>query len=165
MHFLMFRFKRAHLSSLRAAYAFCTQVQLTPARFDFLRAAARHPHGTHQNEISKVLGITRVAVSKMVRRLIELGLVTRERSVRDRRTFVVVLTEEGERRMRLAYKRLHEEEPFQSLYERAFGYRSEITESAVRNLDATLRHVAWFIGDWSNEWFYRNKNPECSQGA
>jgi len=162
MHFLMFRFKRAHLSSIRAAWKFCAEVKLTPARFDLLRAASQDPQGTHQNVISKVLGLSRVAVSKMVRRLIELGLVTRERSVRDRRTFVVMLTEEGLRRMRLAYARINAEQPFQALYERAFGYRSEITESAVRNLDAAVRQVAWFIGDWSSEWFYRNKNAEAA---
>ena len=162
MHFLMFRFKRAHLSSQRAAHKFCVQVQLTPARFDLMRAASQDAQGTHQNVIAKVLGLTRVAVSKMVRRLIELGLVTRERSVRDRRTFVVMLTEEGLRRMRLAYARISAEQPFQSQYERAFGYRSEITESAVRNLDAAVRRVAWFIGDWSSEFFYRNKNAEAA---
>ena len=93
MHFLMFRTKRAHLSSLRAARPFCDDVELTPARFDFMRAATRYVEGTKQSEVTKLLGLSRTAVSKMVRRLIELGLVTRKRAPRDRRTFLVALTE------------------------------------------------------------------------
>ena len=162
MHCLMFRFKRAHLSSLRAARPFCEELELTPARFDFLRSATLHVQGTQQSEITKILGLSSVAISKMVRRLIELGLVTRERDPRDRRTFIVTITEEGARRMREAYVRILEEQPFQSLYERCFGPRSELTVCAVQNLDAVVRHAAWFIGDWSCEWFYRSKDPDCA---
>jgi DNA-binding MarR family transcriptional regulator len=160
MHFLMFRFKRAHLSSLRAARPFCEELEITPARFDFMRAATTNAQGTRQSRITKVLGLSSVAVSKMTRRLIELGLVTRERDHRDRRTFVVSLTEEGARRMREAYARISIEQPFQSLYERCFGPRSPITVTAVQNLDWAVRHTGWFIGDWSCEAFYRSKDPE-----
>ena len=160
MHCLLFRIKRAHLSSLRAVMPFCEQVELTPARFDLLRAAAEHAAGTRQSRITKVLGLSRTAVSKMVRRLMELGLVTRARSPHDQRTFLVSITEEGERRMRVAYARLHEEQPIQSLYERCFGTRSEIAATAVHNLTSVLRRTAWFIGDWSCEAFYRSKDPD-----
>ena len=160
MHPLMFRMKRAHLSSLRAARPFCEPLEITPARFDFMRAATERVNGTRQSRITKVLGLSSVAVSKMVRRLIELGLVTRERDHSDRRTFVVSLTEEGARRMRATYARIHLEQPFQSLYERAFGVRSPITVCAVQNLDWALRHTAWFIGDWSCEAFYRSRDPD-----
>ena len=139
---------------------FCEQVELTPARFDFLRAAGEYVEGTKQSRISKVLGLSRTAVSKMTRRLIELGLITRDRSPHDRRTFVISLTEEGARRMRVAYARLHEEQPFQSMYERAFGRRSDITVSALQNLDWALRQTGAFIGDWSCEAFYRSKDPD-----
>ncbi len=106
MHFLMFRIKRALLSGVRAAKEFCKEVELTPTRFDYLRAASSHPEGTPQKEITRILGLSSAAVSKMLLRLVEIGLVTRERSVRDRRTFVVRVTEEGVRRMREAYARL-----------------------------------------------------------
>jgi DNA-binding MarR family transcriptional regulator len=147
---------------LRAARPFCEEVNLTMARFDFLRAASTRAEGTQQNEITRILGLSREAVSKMLRRLIELGLVRRERSVRDRRTYVVWPTEEGERRMRATYVRLRREQPFQSLYERVFGPRSETTVVAVQNLDATLLRTGWFIGDTSRKWFYRSKDPDCS---
>jgi len=163
MHFLMFRIKRAHLSGLRAAKEFCTEVKLTPARFDFMRAAASQAQGTRQNEIRRVLGLSCEAVSKMLRRLIELGLVTRERSARDRRTFVVMLTEEGARRMREAYARISEEEPFQSRYERVFGARSPNTAAAVQNLDALLERTNRFVGDTSCRAFYRSKDPDLDQ--
>ena len=161
MHFLTFRIKRAHLASLRATREFCEEVELTVARFDFMRAAGTRVEGTRQNEITSILGLSREAVSKMVRRLIDLGLVRRERCPWDRRTYVVSLTEEGERRMRATYVRLHEEQPFQSLYERVFGPRSEITVLAVQNLDATLVRTGWFIGDTSRKWFYRSKDADC----
>ena len=163
MHVLLFRIKRAHLSSLRAVMPFCEELELTPARFDYLRAAAEYVNGTRQSRITKVLGLSSVAVSKMTRRLMELGLVTRVRDHRDRRTFVISLTEEAERRMREAYARIHEEQPLQSLYERCFGKRSPTTVSAVHNLTWALRQTAWFIGDWSCEAFYRSKDPEEPQ--
>ena len=160
MHFLMFRAKRTHLSSLRAARPFCEELEITPARFDFMRAATEYVKGTRQSRITKVLGLSSVAVSKMTRRLIELGLVTRERDHTDRRTFVISLTEEGERRMRNAYARISKEQPFQSLYERCFGKRSPTTVCALQNVDWALRRIGWFIGDWSCEGFYRSKDPD-----
>ena len=149
MHFLMFQMKRAHLSSLRAARKFCREVGLTPARFDLMRAASRLVLGTPQKELSKMLGLSRTAISKMVRLLIERGLVRREGYSRDARTFLVSLTEEGAARMRLTYVRIYKERPFQIRFERAFGEWSANTAAAVLNLNWALRRSAVHLGDWS----------------
>ena len=159
MYFLMFQMKRAHLSSLNAAREMCEELEITPARFDVMRAALTLVDGTLQSDLSKMLGLSRTTISKMVLRMMELGLLTRVRAVRDRRTFVVSVTEEGMRRMRLTWARIAEEQPFQKRYEGAFGRKaSDVTTSAVLNLNWALRTSAVHIGDRSCE-FYRSRDP------
>ena len=123
-----------------------------------MRAALRLVEGTLQSELSKVLGLSRTTVNKMVRRLMELGLVSRERAPRDRRTFIIRVTDEGMRRMRRTWARIAEEQPFQKRYEEAFGERSE---AAVQNLNWALRISAVHIGDRSCE-FYPSRDPDFS---
>lgn len=159
MHFLMFQMKRAHLSSLSAAREFCEEVELTPARFDLLRAASRLVQGTHQYDLWKLLGLSRTTISKMVRLLIDRGLLSRVRSPFDRRTFLVSPTEEGTKRMRLAWARIHREQPFQIRYEHAFGEWSPSTAHAIVNLNWALRRSAQHLGDRSCE-FYRSRDTD-----
>ena len=160
MHFLMFQMKRAHLSALSAARKFCEEVGLTPARFDLMRAVVTLVEGTAQSALSKILGLSRVAVSKMVRRLMALGLVARARNPRDRRTFLITLTEEGLARMRRTWGRIAQEQPFQMRFEKAFGVMSAITAIAVQNLHWALRISSENCGDTSCEGFYRSRDPE-----
>jgi len=157
MHFLMFQMKRAHLTSLAAAREFCEALEITPARFDLLRAAMMNPEGTPQNEIAKLLGLTRSTVSAMVRRLIEIGLVRRMRAPLDARTFVIIVTEEGVARMRRIWARIQSEQPFQNAYEGAYG-----TAGVVQEVAAALRASAVHLGDRSAE-FYPSRDPEPSE--
>ena len=159
MHFLMFQMKRAHLSSVSAARPFCKQVELTPARFDVMRAASGLVLGRPQKELSKILGLSRTAISKMVRLLIERGLLRRERAPHDARTFLVQLTEGGAARMKLIYFRIYREQPFQIPYERAFGEWTATTAAAVQNLNWALRCSAQNLGDTSCN-FYLSKLPD-----
>jgi len=159
MHFLMFQMKRAHLSSQSAARPFCKEVGLSPARFDVMRAASGLVLGRPQKELANILGLSRTAISKMVRLLIERGLLRRERSPRDARTFLVLLTEEGAARMKLIYHRLYREQPFQIPYERAFGEWTATTAAAVQNLNWALRRSAQNLGDRSCN-FYLSKWPD-----
>lgn len=147
MHSLMFRLKRAHLRALAAARPFSRRVGLTPARYDFMHAINVFRFEPPQHLLWRAFGISRTSASKMVRRLIELGLVQRRRCPNDRRTFLVSLTEEGRKRWRRAYLRIDRKRPFQRRFERAFGDRSWKTFRAVDQLTATLLRVAKHLRD------------------
>ncbi|MEA2750752.1 MAG: hypothetical protein QOI41_4895 [Myxococcales bacterium] len=149
MHFLMFQMKRAHLRSVAAARALSLRVELTPTRYDYMQTIVGFRVEPPQHLLWRVLGISRTSASKMVRRLMELGLVQRRRAPRDRRTFLVSLTPLGEKRWRKTFRHLHKKRPFQRRFERAFGERSWKTFGAVDRLNDTLRLVAKHLGDSS----------------
>ena len=149
MHFLMFQMKRVHLRSLAAARALSQRVDLTPTRYDYMQTIVGFRCEPPQHLLWRVLGISRTSASKMVRRLMELGLVTRRRAPRDRRTFLLTLTPLGEKRWRRAFRHLHRKRPLQRRFERAFGDRSWKTFRAVDRLNDTLRRVAKHLGDTS----------------
>ena len=150
MHALMVRIKRAHLRVLAAARPFSRRVGLTPARYDFMHAMVVFAVEPPQHLLWRVLGISRTSASKMVRRLMELGLVTRRRAPRDRRTFLLSLTAEGEKRWRRTFLALRKGWPFQRRFERAFGeqgQRSWNTFRAVDALTSKLIRLARHLGD------------------
>jgi len=82
--------------------------EMTPARFDLLFAVhgptRRHTFrfGIAQAALRTELGLSRPTISKMLKRLEELGLVWREPCCNDRRGKWVCLTEEGRERIRAA---------------------------------------------------------------
>jgi DNA-binding MarR family transcriptional regulator len=121
MHPLSFQWKRAHLSAVafgRRLFrgtkrpdedGFDGVLDMTPARFDILALVhGSQPHSQRllwsgrlaMAEITRNLGLSRPTISKAVKRLVELGLVTTEPL--DRRSKVVCLTAEGVRRIRQA---------------------------------------------------------------
>lgn len=51
--------------------------------------------GASQTKLSKATGIDRSTMTEMIRRLSKRGLISRRRSARDARTYVVKLTNEG----------------------------------------------------------------------
>lgn len=154
MHPLMFQFKRAHLCALAGARALSHQTGLTPARHDLLRCVQSFGvpyvddhYEEYQSRLWRALGISRTSASKMVRRLIELGLAQRRRAPRDRRTFLVSLTKEGKRRMRRAFLILLKRKPLQRRFERAFGERTWSAYHAVCNLTFAVQRVARHLRD------------------
>ena len=156
MHTLMFQLKRAHLRAVAGARALSHKTGLTPARHDLLRCVLSFgvPYvedlfEEYQSRLWRALGISRTSASRMVRRLIELGLAQRRRAPHDRRTFLVSLTEEGRRRMRRAYRILWRRKPFQRRFERAFGERTWTAYHAVRNLSFAVDRVARHFRDSS----------------
>jgi DNA-binding MarR family transcriptional regulator len=149
VHFLMFQMKRAHLRSVAAARPLSLRVGLTPTRYDFMQVINGFRIEPPQHLLWRALGISRTSASKMVRRLIELGLVQRRRAPKDRRTFLVSLTALGAMRLRRTVLHLLKKRPFQRRFERAFGERSWKTFRAVDRLNDTLRCVAKHLGDTS----------------
>lgn len=160
MHFLMFRFKRAHLRSLAVARKLQSELGLTPARYDLLRVLGWGSGQEHQYTLWRGLGISRTSGSKMVRRLMALGLITRWRSESDRRTFVVAFTEAGVEALRRAVIFLHRSQVLRKAFELCFD-KSPSDEAciAAQNLDWAVDRVARRFGDTSRN-LYPSREPE-----
>src|SRR5262245_11093539 len=110
MHPIGFQLKRAHLSAVGAGRRLLQDVpDMTPARFDILYLIHKTPrlmrsfgYKADQVTIVQRLGLSRATISRMLKRLEELGLVTRERCHNDARRKLVTLTEAGIQRIRAA---------------------------------------------------------------
>jgi DNA-binding MarR family transcriptional regulator len=82
---------------------------MTPARFDILYLVLGRkmpllgePRSIEMSDLRKALGLARATISKAVKRLVELGLVTCELRAGSDRNKVVALTEEGAARIKRA---------------------------------------------------------------
>ena len=98
MHAILFGLKRAYWGSIAKSRRPLREHRphLTAARFDLLHAVRLHPlQSMLQSRLRRVLGVCRPVVTRMVKSLVELGWLRRERSAIDRRTYDVWLTEEG----------------------------------------------------------------------
>jgi DNA-binding MarR family transcriptional regulator len=97
MHATLFRLKRAHLSSLRIARQILRKhPPLTPARLDLLVIVHLSPHRfVDQGALTHQLGLHPSTVSKMLKRLDELGLTERHPVEHDCRKREVYLTTRG----------------------------------------------------------------------
>jgi DNA-binding MarR family transcriptional regulator len=98
MHHVHRQLKRALQHHLAVARPIAQRFDLTPSRFEVL-CAIRERRRPRQADISRALGVTPVTVSRMLRRLEELGLVARAMSPTDKRAKLVELTPEGEARV------------------------------------------------------------------
>jgi DNA-binding MarR family transcriptional regulator len=67
------------------------------ARFDYLAQLHRHPAGLRMRDLSRCLMVTGGNVTALTDELARDGLVTRESSPTDRRSWIVRLTPEGQR--------------------------------------------------------------------
>ena len=112
MNAIAFGAKRAFHGFLRVTRKSLGSVGLTAARFDMMCALLRQPvelgpfYTTSQRELRRMLGVTAPVVSRMLRALEELGLITRRVPPRgcDRRQRWVTLTALGLERIRKAQR-------------------------------------------------------------
>ncbi|WP_066518565.1 MarR family winged helix-turn-helix transcriptional regulator [Sphingobium cloacae] len=74
---------------------FLDQFGISIAKFDVLAQLHRFGDNLSQGELSERLKVTGGNVTGLVRRLVADGLITREMSASDRRSFVVSLTPKG----------------------------------------------------------------------
>jgi DNA-binding MarR family transcriptional regulator len=82
-------------------------VGLTPQRYDLLLQLKASPTGhSTVTELSRRLHLRQTAVTELVKRAEEAGLVQRRRSDSDRRVFLLELTEDGDRRVTRAFHAL-----------------------------------------------------------
>jgi DNA-binding MarR family transcriptional regulator len=100
MHTVVFHMKRAFQSTLRVTRPLFQELRITPARFDMMRTLERGER--FQTDLLRVLGVSAMTVSRMVRALERLGLVVRRTPYFDRRRRIVELTDEGRALLRRA---------------------------------------------------------------
>ncbi|HEY4015083.1 MAG TPA: MarR family transcriptional regulator [Polyangiaceae bacterium] len=107
MNAIFFGCKRAFHGCLRIARQGLDGLGLTAARFDMMTAVRDlGREGCTQRELRGALGVSAPTISRMLRALEELGLVSRTRSYPDRRQRWIQLTELGIARLRKATRRL-----------------------------------------------------------
>jgi DNA-binding MarR family transcriptional regulator len=170
MHSINFQIKRAHLRILafgRAALEkLGTRSEMTPARFDLLYAirqrnislqaagkAAASDHrgaGLKQNELTRVLGLSRQTVSKMLLRLEEMGWVARARANGDRRTRDVRLTALGLQKTWYAMRRIFRGRIFLSAYEKHFASGSAHVLARISAVWKIIDSIACYFADASS---------------
>jgi DNA-binding MarR family transcriptional regulator len=107
------------------------------ARFDALAQLERFPDGLIMSELSRRLIVSNGAVTGLVDKLAEAGLVRRREDPKDRRSMIVRLTKRGrENFLRMA--RRHEEWVVSILGELSTAAQSELLQNLTllqRNLD------------------------------
>jgi DNA-binding MarR family transcriptional regulator len=107
------------------------------ARFDALAQLERFPDGLIMSELSRRLIVSNGAVTGLVDKLAEAGLVRRREDPKDRRSMIVCLTKKGrENFLRMA--RRHEEWVVSILGELSTAAQSELLQNLTllqRNLD------------------------------
>ena len=82
-------------------------VGLTPQRYDLLLQLKASPTGhSTVTELGRRLQLRQTAVTELVKRAEEAGLIQRRRSDSDRRVFLLELTEEGDERVTRAFHAL-----------------------------------------------------------
>jgi DNA-binding MarR family transcriptional regulator len=82
-------------------------VGLTPQRYDLLLQLKASPTGhSTVTELGRRLHLRQTAVTELVKRAEEAGLVRRRRSESDRRVFLLELTEDGDQRVMRAFHAL-----------------------------------------------------------
>jgi DNA-binding MarR family transcriptional regulator len=154
MHGVSFGVKRAHWGAVRLANYVVGGIGLTAARFDVLYLVDSGV--VSQAALRAKLGIARSTMSRMVRRLVELGLVERERCGR---TWAVSLTREGLRRIRRGIREAVASGLAQMAYESIFETQGWAARLRVWDLEDAVLAVARRFGDTSEQ-FYLSDHPE-----
>lgn len=107
MNAILFGLKRAFQASIRFTRPAVAAFGLTAARFDMLYAIKRFENCIRQSDLRRTLGVTAPTVSRMLRSLERLGLVSRVRPThRDSRQRIVTLTIAGLTCFRRAFRSL-----------------------------------------------------------
>jgi DNA-binding MarR family transcriptional regulator len=102
MNSVFFGLKRAYYATLRAPRKPLARISMTSARHHLLFAVDRY-RGILQKQLRFCLGLAGATVSKMLKRLEELGFVTRQRPIEDRRQRIVLITTAGRRAISESY--------------------------------------------------------------
>nr|HZO97371.1 MarR family winged helix-turn-helix transcriptional regulator [Gaiellaceae bacterium] len=92
---------------LRRSEALAAEAGLTPQRYDLLLQLKAAPAGhSTVTELGERLHLRQTAVTELVKRAEDAGLVRRRRSESDRRVFLLELTADGDRRVTEVFEAL-----------------------------------------------------------
>jgi DNA-binding MarR family transcriptional regulator len=94
MNIGLFGLKRAYYSTLQVPRKPLAGIDMTSARHHLMYAVRRF-RGILQKQLRIVLGVSKATLSKMLKRLEQLGFVTREKPKEDRRQRIVMITQRG----------------------------------------------------------------------
>jgi DNA-binding MarR family transcriptional regulator len=86
-----------HRASQRASEIFAIETRdfdLTARQYAVIATIARH-EGLSQTDLVRMTGIDRSTLADVVQRLLRRGIIERERTTRDGRTYAVTLSDEG----------------------------------------------------------------------
>lgn len=113
------------------------EFKISMARFDVMSRLERHPDGLTMSELSRRLIVSNGAITGLVDKLAEAGLVTRHEDPNDRRSTIVRLSRKGRDNF-LRMARRHEEWVVSILGELSSEAQSELLQNLTllqRNLD------------------------------
>jgi DNA-binding MarR family transcriptional regulator len=113
------------------------EFNISMARFDVMSRLERFPDGLTMSELSRRLIVSNGAITGLVDKLVEAGLVTRREDPNDRRSMIVRLTRKGRDNF-LRMARRHEEWVVSILGELSAAAQSELMQNLTllqRNLD------------------------------
>jgi len=166
MHAITFELKRAHLSGVAFGRSVLEKrvKGMTPARFDLMYAirislarpvGRRWPDGFREDQatLRKKLGLHPSTVSKMIKRLVEMGWLERqEKAVWDRRRNMIALTELGMRKivkaMRIVFQMRTHLKHFEDLFRCRANAGYHILE-AIGDVWDDINTIATSFGDKS----------------
>lgn len=120
------------------------EFNISMARFDVMSRLERYPDGLTMSELSRRLIVSNGAITGLVDKLAEAGLVTRREDPDDRRSMIVRLTRKGRDNF-LRMARRHEEWVVSILGELSGEAQSELMQNLTllqRNLDLHGRQEA-----------------------
>lgn len=139
MHDALFALKRTFHKSTWFGREILEPYALTPSRFDVLYMLEKTPRPfLWQSTLRKALGITAATMSIMVRALVRLGLVKREKSELDRRQLEVSLTERGQALIRRAMGVLFKQRLVPYFVRRIVSCRWWDKDGAFEDIDVLL---------------------------
>jgi DNA-binding MarR family transcriptional regulator len=113
------------------------EFKISMARFDVMSRLERFPEGLTMSELSRRLIVSNGAITGLVDKLVDAGLVTRREDPNDRRSMIVRLTRKGRDNF-LRMARRHEEWVVSILGELSVAAQSELMQNLTllqRNLD------------------------------
>lgn len=140
MNQLAFGLKRAYYSYLRISHQTLRPFDLTPARFEMLRYIAEI-EGMAQNELASALGVRASTVSRMLKALVEMGLVEKQVGL-DARSRSIGLTSKGRALVREVLARVVGS-GMASLLQNAAGSWAHSPRAQACHVDRFFLHLRW----------------------
>ena len=138
---IQFGLKRAHHRSLQFSHKLLRPFGITPARFDMLQCIERLGNG-FQCDLVKALGVSAPTVSRMLKALVELGLVAKARFEEWGRVNMVALTMEGEALLNQIREVVYGS-GIVDVVEQSFSSWSHSSPRIARHRERFYNHLRW----------------------